>query len=226
MESTNRASRKHNIFIVDGYPVVCEGLSRIINAENDLAVCGDATDTTEAVKLIKELEPRLVVTDIVLDGRNGFEFIKSLRKQFPKLSVLVFSTCHESLHAERALRSGANGYLMKQEDRKTLVSAIRQVLEGKTYVSPQLNEQLLHQMSAHQANGTPADIIHLSDRELEVFQLIGKGYGTRQIADELMMAMKTVETHRQHIKRKLRMKNTFELVQRAIHWIHLENGIH
>ena len=214
---------KRRIFVVDDHPVFREGLVRVLNQEKDLIVCGEAEDASGTLKAISDAKPDLVIVDISLDGMNGIDLAKSLRVQMPSLKLLVLSMHPESLHAERALRAGANGYVMKKEPGRTLLGAVRQVLEGKTYVSPELNERLLQGLAG--GAPTPASPVGtLSNRELEVFRLIGQGVGTRQIADSLSMSMKTVESHRQHIKEKLQLSSTTELVQRAIHWIHREEN--
>ncbi len=210
---------KKEILLVDAHPMLCEGLSHLITREKDLAVCGQARDAAQAMKQASALKPELVITEMSLGEENGVHLAKSLRKKLPGTRILFFSAQEESLHAERALRAGANGYVMKREDEGTLLSAIRQVLDGKTYLSAELNERMLRKLSGSDKGERPL-AEQLSDRELEVFQLLGRGYGTRQIAEGLHMSMKTVETHRQHIKRKLKLKNTFELVQQAIDWIH------
>lgn len=216
-------SEKKKIFVVDDHPVFREGLVRVLNQEGDLTVCGEADDAAETLKAIGNAAPDLAVVDISLDGMNGIDLAKTLRAQYPDIRILVLSMHPESLHAERALRAGANGYIMKKQPGRTLLSAVRAVLEGKTYISPELNERLLQGLTG--GPSAPASAIEvLSNRELEVFRLIGQGFGTRQIADTLSMSMKTVESHRQHIKEKLQLSNTTELVQRAIHWIHKEEA--
>lgn len=213
---------KKKVFVVDDHPVFREGLVRIINEEKDLHVCGEASDASETLKNIESADPDLIIIDISLEGMNGIDLTKSIKAKNPRARILILSMHEESLHAERALKAGAGGYIMKRESGKKLLTAIRRVLEGKTFISPELNEQLLQKMANPTASGSAAPNEILSDRELEVFQLIGQGYGTRQIADELSVSMKTVETHREHIREKLKLKNTFELVQRAIHWAHHE----
>ena len=215
---------KKTVFLVDGHPVVREGLIRLMNGENDLIVCGEASEFAQALTAIKTLSPSLVISELHLKGVNGLDVVKSFRNEFPGPRLLIFSSQNEFHQAERAMQAGANGYIMKQESGPTVLSAIRQVLDGKMYVSPELYERILQKFS-HRGEGPPPSILdQLSEREREVFELIGQGYGTRQIAEKLAMSIKTVETHRQHIKGKLKMESTFELVQRAIRWVHHENA--
>jgi DNA-binding NarL/FixJ family response regulator len=216
---------KRKIYVVDDHPVFREGLIRVINQEKDLAVCGEASDATETLKKIDDLKPDLFVVDISLEGVNGIDLIKMLRSRDQKGRILVLSMHDESLHAERALKAGANGYITKREGSRNLLTAIRHVLDGKTFISTDLNERLLQKLANPSQEGKTSPSEILSDRELEVFQFIGRGYGTREIATELNVSMKTVETHREHIREKLKLKNTFELVKRAIHWIHHEHEI-
>ena len=214
--------RKRTVLIVDDHPVFREGLVRIINQEKDLAVCGEAADATEALRSAENLQPDLVVIDISLEGTSGIDLAKSLRSRCPGMRLLVLSMHPESLYAERALRAGASGYVMKRESGRKLLAAMRDVLDGRMHVSPEFQESILRRVasSGRASRGSPVE--GLSDRELEVFQLIGQGCGTRQISERLNMSMKTVETHREHIKEKLSLDSTFTLVQRAIHWVHHE----
>jgi DNA-binding NarL/FixJ family response regulator len=210
------------VFIVDDHPVFREGLARIINQEKDLVVCGQAADAAEALQGAASAKPDAVVIDISLEGTNGIDLAKALRARLPDTRLLILSMHPESLYAERALRAGANGYVMKRESGRKLLAAIRCVLEGKTHVSPELNELILRRVSTPRPDSARSSIERLSDRELEVFQLIGQGVGSRQIAERLGVSVKTVATHREHIKEKLHLDTTSALVQRAIHWVHRE----
>ncbi len=213
-------SGRSTVFIVDDHPVFREGLARIINQEKDMVVCGEATDAAEALRRAESLKPDLVVIDISLEGMNGIDLARSLRSRLPETRSLVVSMYPESLYGERVLRAGANGYVMKRESGRKLLAAMRHVLAGNTHVSPELNELILQKLSDRRRRpGGPA-VQRLTDREFEVFELIGQGFGTREIAERLNVSMKTVETHREHIKEKFDVKRTAELVQRAIHWIH------
>ena len=187
----------------------------MINREQDLTVCGEAEDATSALQAIRESTPDFVILDISLDGRDGLELLKTLRVGHPNLPVLILSMHDESVYAERSLRAGANGYIMKQEAADKVITAIRQILGGDVYLSDRLTKRMLQQF----VNGSisPRDpLAKLSDRELEVFRLIGAGHGTRQIADELHVSTKTVESYQAHIKEKLSLRNARELVQHAI----------
>jgi DNA-binding NarL/FixJ family response regulator len=213
---------KKRVLVVDDHPVFREGLVRVLNQEKDLQVVGEAANAPDALKAAAALGPDLAIIDISLEESNGLDLARSLRDQIPSIRILVLSMHKENLHAERALRAGANGYIMKRESGSRLLEAVRQVLAGQTYVSEPIKELLLQKVTAspEAMSQSPADL--LSDREFEVFQLIGQGYGTRQIAEELHVSMKTVESHREHIRDKMQLASTFELVQRAIHWLHSE----
>jgi DNA-binding NarL/FixJ family response regulator len=202
---------------VDDHPIVRQGLALFIEREPDLMVCGEAEDATSALQAIREAAPDFVILDISLNGPDGLELLKTLRVRYPNLPALVLSMHDESVYAERALRAGANGYIMKQEAADKVITAIRHILGGDVYLSDRLTKQMLQQF----VNGSisPRDpLAKLSDRELEVFRLIGAGHGTRQIADELHVSTKTVESYQAHIKEKLALRNARELVQHAVEW--------
>jgi DNA-binding NarL/FixJ family response regulator len=206
------------IFIVDDHPIIRQGLALLINRERDLAVCGDAEDANTALERIETLKPNLVVVDISLNGPDGLGLLKTIRARDSQLPVLMLSMLDEVLYAERALRAGANGFIMKQQATEQVLVAIRRILAGDIYVSDAMANKMLHRF----VGGTPPEvespIADLTDRELEVFRLIGKGQGTRQIAEALHISVKTVESYQAHIKDKLSLKNSRELVQRAIQW--------
>jgi DNA-binding NarL/FixJ family response regulator len=202
---------------VDDHPIVRQGLALFIEREPDLMVCGEAEDATSALQAIRDAAPDFVILDISLNGPDGLELLKTLRVRYPNLPALVLSMHDESVYAERALRAGANGYIMKQEAADKVITAIRHILGGDVYLSDRLTKQMLQQF----VNGSisPRDpLAKLSDRELEVFRLIGAGHGTRQIADELHVSAKTVESYQAHIKEKLALRNARELVQYAVEW--------
>jgi DNA-binding NarL/FixJ family response regulator len=210
---------KRMIFIVDDHPIVRQGLALLINREPDLAVCGDAEEAGSALDRIEELKPDLVVLDISLNGPDGLDLLKTIRARDLNLPVLILSMMDEVLYAERGLRAGANGYIMKQQATEQVLVALRRILGGEIYVSERMSNKMLHLFvggspAAHQSS----PVADLTDRELEVFRLIGEGHGTRQIADELHLSIKTVESYQAHIKEKLLLKNGRELVQRAIQW--------
>lgn len=212
---------KHRIFLVDDHPITREGLARLINHEPDLEICGQANAAVRAVAEIEKQKPDLVVVDVSLTtGASGLELMKDLLARHPRLRMLGLSTHDEALYAERALRAGARGYVMKQEPTEKVMAAIRQVLNGGIYLSEAMNNRLLHKMTRSGSAPTATEIEQLSDRELEVYRLIGQGRGTRQIATELHLSMSTVETHRTHIKDKLHLSGAPELVRRAVEWVH------
>jgi DNA-binding NarL/FixJ family response regulator len=218
--STDHASsgQKRRIFLVDDHPIVRQGLALLINREPDLEVCGDAEEASSALLRIEELKPDLIVVDISLNGPDGLDLLKSIRVRDSNLPVLILSMMDELLYAERGLRAGASGYIMKQQATEQVLVAIRRILGGEIYVSERMANKMLHLF----VGGSPAEhaspVADLTDRELEVFRLIGDGHGTRQIADQLHLSVKTVESYQAHIKEKLLLKNGRELVQRAIQW--------
>lgn len=191
---------------------------QMINHEKDLVVCGTAEDSTQALDQIVALQPDLVLLDISLKGGNGIELLKNIKVRYPKLLVLMLSMHDESLYAVRALRAGASGYVMKQEATERVLTAIRQVLNGEIYLSDKMEKKMMQQLVGGRSARTGSPLEDLSDRELEVFGLIGQGHGTRQIAEQLHLSIKTVESHRAHIKEKLNLKNANELIQHAIQW--------
>jgi DNA-binding NarL/FixJ family response regulator len=209
---------KSTVLIVDDHPIVRQGLALLISREPDLAVCGDAEEASGALRQIEELKPDLVVVDISLNGPDGLDLLKSVRLRYPNLPVLILSMLDESLYAERALRDGANGYIMKQEATERVLVAIRRILSGEIYVSDRMANRMLHRFAGGSPTGPWSPIADLTDRELEVFRLIGEGHGTRQIAEHLHLSIKTVESYQAHIKEKLSLRNGRELVQRAIEW--------
>jgi DNA-binding NarL/FixJ family response regulator len=206
---------KCRVFLIDDHPIVRQGLALFIEREPDLMVCGQAEGATSALQAIPDLTPDFIVLDISLDGPDGLELLKTLHTRYPNLPVLILSMHDELAYAERALRAGANGYIMKQEATEKVLTAIRQILRGDIYLSERLTKRMLQQF----VRGAlpPRDpLAKLSDRELEVYRLIGAGHGTRQIADELHVSTKTVESYQAHIKEKLALRNARELVQHAI----------
>ena len=198
-----------------------QGLAKLLGDERDLEVCGEAESATDALKAIGRLKPDLAIVDISLTGRTGIELIRDVRQHYPGVCVLVLSMHDETIYSERVLRAGGRGYIMKQEGGKVLVQAIRQVLKGQVYLSERMSAKVFERLSnSAQTAGSPLEL--LSDREMEVFQLIGDGLGTRQIAEQLHLSMKTVEVYRAHIKRKLNLKDGTALVRYAIRWAETE----
>ncbi len=209
---------KNRILIVDDHPLFCHGVADLINTEPDMEVCGSADSAPLALENIRKLQPDLVTVDISLKGANGIELLKSIRTEFPKLPLLVLSMHDESLYALRSLRAGARGYVMKQEALDRVMSAIRQVLHGDLYVSPAMSGRMIEEFVQGAAPGNSiAD--KLTDRELEVLQLIGQGHGVQQIATTFISSAKTVETHRAHIKEKLNFGTARELARFAVQWV-------
>jgi len=207
---------KRRIFVVDDHPIVRQGLAQLINNEADLIVCGQGEDAYQSLRAIKEAKPELALVDISLKDSDGIELLKELRAGVPDLPVLILSMHDESLYAERALRAGARGYIMKQEAPQTLISAIRKVLAGEVYVSEKMGATLLRRIVGGKKSGGDLPMDRLTDRELEIFRMIGAGQSVKEIADKLCLSVKTVEAHREHIKEKLNLKGSAELLRFAI----------
>jgi DNA-binding NarL/FixJ family response regulator len=218
MSKKTAASRRTQILIVDDHPMMRQGLAQLIGLEPDLAVCGEAENAGGALDAIGTLKPDLVLADISLPGKNGLELIKDFQTIQPGLPVLVISMHDESLYAERVLRAGGRGYIMKQEGGKKLMQAIRQVLDGKIYVSDKMSANILEIFSGRRAGTESSPLEKLTDREFEIFQLIGQGQGTREIAEKLHLSVKTVDAHRANIKTKLKLNSATELVRFAVRW--------
>jgi len=207
--------------IVDDHPIVRQGLAQLINQESDLLVCGQAEDAYEAMQTIRESDPDMVIVDISLKETSGVELIKDLKIQYPDLPVLTLSMHDETVYGERALRAGARGYIMKQEATEKVVTAIRRVLAGEVYVSNGMAAKMVSKLVGGPGKtGSPVEC--LSDRELEVFRMLGEGYNTREMADKLHLSVKTIETYRAHIKDKLGLQDASELLRSAIRWVNTE----
>ncbi len=211
-------ARKKNVLLVDDHPIVRQGLTLLINQESDLTVCGEAEEMYAALNAIKTCKPDIMVVDISLNGPDGLELLKNIRAQQPHLPVLILSMHDEAIYAERALRAGANGYIMKQEATDKVLVALRRILSGEIYVSERIaNHMLLHYVRGS-SSSRQSSISGLTDRELEVFRLIGDGHATREIAETLHLSVKTVESYQAHIKEKLSLRSARELVQHAVQW--------
>ena len=219
-----REGQKQRILIVDDHPIVREGLTTIINEQTDLVVCGEAEDAQTALEAVGTLRPDLMIVDVSLKGINGIELVKLIQRRYEKIPILVLSMHDESLYVERVLRAGARGYIMKQEGTEKVVTAIHKILGGDIYVSEAMRKKLLRTFQESQPETSGPSVDRLSDRELEVFRLIGQGYGTRQIADTLHVSVKTVNTYRQHIKEKLKFETGSELLRHAILWVQSEGS--
>jgi DNA-binding NarL/FixJ family response regulator len=211
------------VFIVDDHAVVREGLTKLIGQESDMTVCGEAEDGPSALKQLFDLQPDIAVVDISLSSSNGLDLIKGMKLRYPAMPILVFSMHEESIYAERALRAGASGYIMKSESPAVLISAIRRARLGKIFLSEKMTEQLLYKAIHKQDNGDVDSIGSLSDREFQVFQLIGKGVASRQIAQNLNLSVKTIDAFRENIKHKLGLKSAAELTRYAIESVHSKN---
>lgn len=209
------------ILIVDDHSLVREGLQLRISAFPDLQVCGEATAEDEAVEMVKKTNPNLVIVDISLKSGHGIELIKRIKNVDPAIKILVVSGFQESLYAERALRAGALGYLNKQDSGERVIDAIRTVIAGQRYVSAAITQRLVSQALGNRSKSVdPLDL--LTDRELEIFRMIGNGKASGEIADELFLSTHTIDTHRENIKRKLGLKNAAELSRSAVQFL-LEN---
>lgn len=213
---------KTKVLLVDDHPILRAGLGRLINQEADMMICGEAEDGATAFDLAGTLNPDIAVIDISLKGSNGIELVKNLKARYPELPTLVLSMHDESLYAERALRAGSLGYIMKEEAIEQVLVAIRKVLQGEIFLSEKMKSKMLQQMASGKGKVVSSPIEQLTDRELEVFRLIGEGCSTRQIAGQLHLSVRTVEAYREYIKSKLNLKNATELVQHAFHWVHHE----
>lgn len=213
-----KAKAKQRILLVDDHPLLREGIAQLINEQPDLVVCGEAEDRSSALTLLEKTHPDLAVVDISLKNQSGLELIKDFKVQAPQLLILVLSMHDESLYAERALRAGARGYIMKREASLKVLEAIRQILAGKVYLGEKIVAGILDKVSGRPPASALSSLAALTDRELEVLLLIGKGYGSQQIAQQLHISIKTVETHRANIKLKLKLENSGALLQFAIRW--------
>jgi DNA-binding NarL/FixJ family response regulator len=216
--SQNQAVTKKRILVVDDHPIVRQGLTLLINREPDLVVCGEAEEAMGAMHVLASARPDVLIVDISLNGPDGLDLLKNIRITHPTLPVLILSMHEESIYAERALRAGANGYIMKQEATEKVLVAVRRILCSEIYVSDRIANKMLKHYITGSGSLRNSSIADLSDRELEVFRLIGDGHGTRQIAEELHIGIKTVESYQAHIKEKLSLRSARELMQHAIQW--------
>ena len=207
------------ILIVDDHPLLRQGLIGLISTQPDFEVCGEASGVTEARQLAASTSPNVAIIDLALKDGNGIELIKEFREAYRDLKLLVVSMHDEFLFAERALRAGAMGYVSKQEAIRTIVQAVRTVLSGKIYLSLSMTDRMLQMAVGSKVAGFASPLERLSDREIEIFEMIGQGLTSRQIASQLDLSPKTVETHREHIKEKLELKNAMELTKHAVQWV-------
>jgi DNA-binding NarL/FixJ family response regulator len=212
------APARSKILIVDDHPMMREGLAQLIAHQADMTVCGEAGDAKDALEKVRLLKPNLVLADITLPGRNGLELIKDIQALEPGVAVLVISMHDEAFYAERVLRAGGRGYVMKQEGGKKIMEAIRQVSAGNIFVSEKMSAKILEIFSGHRPEEAQSPVQTLTDREFEIFQLIGQGMGTKELAVQLHLSPKTVEVHRANIKAKLKINNMNELIRFAVRW--------
>lgn len=207
------------VLLVDDHPVLRKGLVRLIDSKDGFSVCGEASTATEGMMMIREINPDLVIVDIGLPGTSGIELTKTIRAEFPKLPVLVLSMHEEALYATRALRAGAMGYIVKQDAIDNIAVALQEALAGRRYLSPVIADQLKDRGSESDAANDDDPITRLTDRELEIFELIGKGREVKEISEALGVSPKTVETHRTNIKEKLKLKNARQVARMAVQWL-------
>jgi DNA-binding NarL/FixJ family response regulator len=215
----NTLLKKIKIFILDDHPLLVKALSALLRAQKDMDIVGHEGDWAAALDAFPKLEPDVLILDISLGKSNGMEVLKSLRVRFPKLKVLILSMHQEKLYAMRAIQEGAHGYVMKETATEALVQAVRTVAAGEVYLSEKMGRRTIFSLVGHgRSTRTGSPLTDLSDRELEIFGMIGEGMTTRGIAEKLSRSIKTVETHRSHIQDKLALENSTELLQHAIHW--------
>jgi DNA-binding NarL/FixJ family response regulator len=210
--------RKRRIFLVDDHPLVREGLANLINEQNDLVVCGEAEDSAGAITGIGKTRPDVALVDISLKNESGLELVKNLETQFPLVALIVLSMHDEALYAERALRAGARGYVMKRESTKSVLASIRRVLEGGVYVSERVVNSMARRFSSSSKGAESSPVERLSDRELEIFRLLGQGRTTAQIAEDLHLSLKTVQAYCARAKEKFGVSSLGELLRAAIRW--------
>jgi len=222
-KSTGTASNRTRILVVDDHPMMRAGLAQLINRQADMLVCGEAGHSAEAIALFSRAAPDLVLTDLTMPGRGGIEFLKDLKALRASLPILVVSMHDEMVYAERCFRAGASGYIMKESGSEKLLAALRRVIAGQMYASPTVSEVILRNLSARKPRGSESPIQSLTDREFEVFQLVGQGKGTREIAAQLHLSRKTVDVHRSHLREKLGLKDVTALVRHAVRWLETQN---
>jgi len=217
--------KSFKILIVDDHPLIRVGVTALLSRQSDLEVCGEAIDVDEAIAQVERLQPDLMILDMSLQSGTGLDVIKRLRQTSGSNStrILVHSMYEDSVYAERVLQAGANGYVNKGESPDVLLTAIRRILSGKVYLSPQMTDRILERSIGQRSQVGVDPIQQLTDRELEIFRMIGEAVPTRDIAEQLFLSVNTVETHRSNIKKKLGVSNAPELSQRAVQWV-LENG--
>jgi len=211
-------SKVVRILLVDDHPLMRQGIKALIQENRRFEVCGEAESAPRALELVNKLQPDLAIVDISLKSTNGIELTKGMRTQCPTMQVLIISMHDEDVYAERALRAGAMGYVMKHEAGEKIVEAMEQILRGEVHLSDRVKGRMLHRFVQHRTNVLISPMDKLSDREMEVFQLLGNGYGTREIASLLNLSVKTIDSYREHLKEKLSLATGNDLVRHAIQW--------
>lgn len=211
-----KLQNKHRVFLVDDHPVLRQGLGRLIDEQADLMMCGEAESPPDAIRLLATANAGLVIVDLTLRGGDGLELCRQIRDRWKDLPILVVSMHDESMYAERALKAGAQGYVMKQEPQETVMNAIRTVVKGDVFLSTTMSAKLLKNMSGQRSGADLPPLERLTDRELEIFRFVGEGHSVRAIAEKLFLSTKTVEAHKEHIKQKLNLTSSNELLQYAI----------
>lgn len=223
-KTPSEADGKTRVFLVDDHPIVRQGVKLLVNQEADMEVCGDADNAQDALKAMEELKPHLAVVDLSLRNSSGLELIKDLQIRCPSVLILVLSMHDEFFYAERVLRAGARGYITKEEGTEKVVDGIRRLIRGEVYLSEKMASKMICKLVGGRP-GLPQPLVDcLTDRELEVFEFIGTGLGTREIAEKLHLSTKTIESHREHIKEKLKLSSATELLKHAIQWMQCERG--
>lgn len=230
-DTTRKAARQAatakpvvTVVVVDDHPVVRQGVQMLIDAQKDMSVCGTAESVNEGLAVIKEHDPDVAVVDISLKDSNGLELIKDLQIRQPGVRVLVLSMHDETFFAERVLRAGARGYITKEETTTKVVEGIRAIMEGEVFLSESMSSKMLLKMVGGKAQSMTTSIEALTDRELEVYEMIGHGLGTREIAEKLHLSPKTIETYRERIKDKLQLESATELLRHAVQWVQCDTG--
>ena len=217
--SEDGSPARKGVLLVDDHPFMRAGLALLVNKQPDLTLAGEAGTAAEAISIIEHSTVDLVLSDITMPGRSGIEFIKDVQVMRPDLPILVVSMHDELLYAERVLRAGARGYIMKEAGGENLLAAIRKVLNGDVYVSPRVSARILEAVSGRRPRGSSSPIERLTDREFEIFEMIGNGKNPRQIASDLNLSTKTVDVHRANIREKLQLPDSTALVRHAVHWV-------
>ncbi len=218
IETDTPRTSECRVILVDDHPITCQGVAALINQQSDMRVVGQARNSASALELVEKLEPHIAIVDVSLKGTSGIEFVKNALSMRPRLLVLMMSMYDELLYAPRAFRAGARGYIMKHEASDKILTAVRQIMEGKAYISPRLKEKLAERVLVSRSNEVEDPVEQLSDREMEVFELIGDGFTTRQIAKRLNLSVKTIDSYREHLKIKLHVGDAPDLLQHAIRW--------